>query len=148
MNKVKANNVFVNVLTGLFNVSSERFSQSGLKKMGGGMVALNCAALFLVDRKNGFFADGNIFAFNNSAVVENYSVSSFGCIYNFKNGVFGFNETFVSNLSAAFAIEGADVKNKNSFLFACEEIFLFCTGDRGNDAAFAFKGRIAGEFGF
>ena len=139
MNKVKTDNVFVNKLTCLLNMGSESLSQRRLKKMGSGMVALYRIALRSVNRKNCLFVNGYILTLNNSAVVENDAVCSFCCVGHFKNSIFGSDQTLVADLSAALAVERTDIKNKNSFVFACEKICFFAVRNNGNDCSFTFK---------
>ena len=148
MNKVKTDNVFVNKLTCLLNMGAENFSQCCLKQMSGGMIAFCCVPFFLVNGKNRLFADGNALAFKDFSVVKNDSVARFCCYGDLKNGVCGFYDAPVSDLSAALAVKRTFCKNNRSFAVCADKFCSALTGDYGNNLAFSFKRIIADKFGF
>ena len=148
MNKVKTDNVFVNKLTCLLNMGAENFSQCRLKQMSGGMIAFCCAPFFPVNGEDCLFANGNALALKDFSVVKNDSVARFCCCGDLKNGVCGFYDAPVSDLSAALAVKRTFCKNNRSFAVCTDKFCSALTGDYGNDLAFALKRIVADKFGF
>ncbi len=111
MREIETHGLGRNILSGLRDVSAEYLPQRRLQKMGGGVVAPDCASPVIINFTDGRAADAQR-ARREGAMVQTDARSGFLHAGHRKDSVPGGDDAGIRHLSAALGIEGRSVGDK------------------------------------